>query len=418
MAKRRTRRRSSRRKSSGGLGDTNNIALLLLVGMIGFVFFSQGEAQVPNYDCPYCDLTFPDQASLDNHIASFHTYPTPTPTPYPTPTPTVPPSGSGILYTGFAEDYLRTFSDAPDPIAEWDQSWYTTHLDYWGDRGYNSMRLGFNFGSGEGSHYSETKMDAVVNWFYDSHGYKAIFDMHDNSPSIYGSQGFVDNWRNVASHYAGNGKVAGFNIANEPALGTTLNPLLYASSGPTGQVTINYELTKYFVYVTQQIRSIDPTRVVFFPTYVMYRPEITFNTWHSYLLQAGSELNYNVIADPYVIFDVTHPYYFENIWDGGMTPEEKAQWYVAREVLPAVTAFGSAKCWSGETFAGWYPGVYDDNGVSTTIPATYDLQYRWLKAIINQFDVYNVPFTVGWAISNGEIRGVNEASMTDSTYFD
>jgi hypothetical protein len=94
------RRRRSRR-SKGGLHDTNNIALLLLLGMIGFVFFSSGNATPPNptvYTCPYGDgYTTTDLNAFNLHLLTNHNI-QPTPTPIATPTPSPPPINSRVWW--------------------------------------------------------------------------------------------------------------------------------------------------------------------------------------------------------------------------------------------------------------------------------------------------------------------------------
>ena len=75
-------------------------------------------------------------------------------------------------------------------------------------------------------------------------------------------------------------------------------------------------IVNYFVDLTRAIHEIDPDRVVIFPTgQLLYD---SASQWLSDLLAAGIQ------SEPNVAFDIFHPCYFENSYDMGLTPEEKA----------------------------------------------------------------------------------------------
>ena len=332
-----------------------------------------------------------------------------------------------MLYTGLGQDYLLHYSDEDPNI--WTRygtsTYYQDKLMYWKQRGYKSSRLMFTFDTPSSfvpldsrvSIYDENKMDWVVDFFHRA-GVTVILDMHDNDKlNYYGSQAYVDSWLNVATHYKSDSRIAGFNIANEPSLSDYAGHDLGALSGPVGRVDSNAQLVKAFVYLTREIHKIDPSRIVFFPTYVMFTPSINIDTWIAYIRDAGTALNYDIMNDPYVIFDIAHPYYFENAWDNGMTPEQKAESYAQNQILPAVQAFGASKCWVGETFA-WQGLTYEDNMPTDPYhqaPHTADpyLQTRWLTSIINVFVRYEVSFQVLCFFDKVELQ---ETAMYTSDY--
>jgi hypothetical protein len=332
-----------------------------------------------------------------------------------------------MLYTGLGQDYLLHYSDEDPNI--WTRygtsTYYQDKLMYWKQRGYKSSRLMFTFDTPSSfvpldsrvSIYDENKMDWVVDFFHLA-GVTVILDMHDNDKlNYYGSQEYIDSWLDVTTHYKDDSRIAGFNIANEPSLSDYSGHDLGALSGPAGRVDSNAQLVKAFVYLTREIHKVDPNRIVFFPTYVMLRPTIDIDTWITYIGDSGNALSYDILNDPYVIFDIAHPYYFENAWDGGMTPEEKAESYAQSQIIPAVQAFGASRCWVGETFA-WQGLTYED-GMPTDpyhqAPHTADstLQTRWLTSIINVFVRYEVSFQV---LGFFDKVALEETAMYSSNY--
>jgi len=197
---------------------------------------------------------------------------------------------------------------------------------------------------------------------FDNAGSKvlAVMQNYDGLPyptNYMFSQNFWNSWINFANHYKDDSRIAAISLYGE------LGPGDYP--GYT-----RLQATQRFADLTRAIHQVDPDRVVIFPIGQTYY--VTANEWIADLQVTG------ILNEPNVVFDIVHPYFFESSYDLGMTVEQKADWYAYWWIEPCVNAFGSSKCYSGETFA-W------NNG---------ELQYRWLVTIINKFDQYNVDFTL------------------------
>ena len=117
-----------------------------------------------------------------------------------------------------------------------------------------------------------------------------------------------------------------------------------------------------------------------------------------------------ITSDPYVIYDTSHPYYFPppyDIWNNGLSPEQKAEWYIPNWVQPYIDVFGAGNCWVGETFF-W----------GTNDPEWIDLQSRWLTAIINELYAIRVGFSVWSSLGVGGTEGwvYNINAVDNSNY--
>jgi aryl-phospho-beta-D-glucosidase BglC (GH1 family) len=217
-------------------------------------------------------------------------------------------------------------------------------------------------------------MDRVLQIF-DSIGVKVIMDLHNvyDMQNDFGSWMWVNNWKELAQRYKGDKRIAAFQIANEPqhkAGGYDT----WATDGPLGPITDRFKLQQVFAYLIREIHKIDPDRVVIYPTpFFQYS---NYNEWFADLQTVG------IVSESNVVYDVSHPYFFENQNDMGMTPEQRAEWYANNQIAPSVRFFGAEKCWVGETFA-WKGSTYH-----------HDLQVRWLTAIINQCVEYSVGFDI------------------------
>lgn len=291
-----------------------------------------------------------------------------------------PPLSSNILpLTGFGGDYLITFGDGiPDEV------WLTWG---WADQAasylpqYHTSRLGFVFPGLSGQSVLDyTKMDRVLQIFA-SKGVKVIPCLQNNQNEVnhfVAQQRFIDDWLTFVNHYKNSpyrSTIAALDIFGEP------NYVVMQDFSST-QALVNR-----FAYLIQQIHAIDSTLPVIFPTGQLTHDPIS--NWINEVKATG------ITNDSYVYYDVAHPYFFENEWDSGMTPEQRASWYIDAYVTPCVNAFGASKCWVGETFH--WGGLTDS------------LQSRWIIAIINSLHALGVGFDIWCCLG---ITGYNEWSWT------
>ncbi|MBN2604097.1 MAG: cellulase family glycosylhydrolase [Candidatus Thermoplasmatota archaeon] len=278
------------------------------------------------------------------------------------PPPSEPePTTNGILpFSIIGEDYLIYYRN--DDADVWLGDGILDQFTRWEC---NAARLGFGFSDaydgdwspGHHSLYDEEKMDRVIEIF-DSIDVKVILDLHNvgDHYNYLGSQNWIENWKSIALHYKGDSRIAGFNIFNEPAKYT------WHSS-----VTTKEQFMQACKECIVEIRKIDPSRKIFFPTV------------------AGMGIGYddpNEVCDDLestgilglgnIVMDISHPYYWENEWDlgAGISPEQAVQNLMTNQIDKYITRLGAERCWIGETFA-W-------------VGKTRDLQVRWLSNLIDE----------------------------------
>lgn len=287
--------------------------------------------------------------------------------------PLPPISGDSALpWSIIGEDYLFYSNGDPDLI------WTPTHLSKLVQWDCNTMRVSFSFADSTPNYagklsmsvYNEGKMDRTLD-LLGSVGVKGILNLHNVNGDMYGDVGswnWVNNWKTLAQTYLGDSRVVAFQIFNEPI------PETWASSGPVGVVDSPQKLVEAFAYVIDEIRSIDPSRTIVYPVwYGCGFDYASMNAWFSDLQLFG------VVDKGNIVYDVIHPYYFENSWDMGMTPTEKVKHYCDNYLIPAINLFGADNVWVGETFA--WP-EYDGG--------THHLQIEFLTEMINSCVEYGV----------------------------
>ena len=285
-----------------------------------------------------------------------------------------------------ADDYLLWQNWNGDPANGWGVSSVLNTLTTWHCTG---ARLLFTFSDcpgagdpnqGPASTLVYSKLDSTLAYL-DSVGVKAILcDWGANPGNWYGSTAWVNDWVALATHYAGDTRIKAFELTNEPY------PYLLSTSGPTGG--INPDGNGYYMhpfdvamkYCIDQIRGADSSRTIMYPIVVdfvspvsSYTPS-TINSWYNDLVSVG------VIAQGNIIWDITHPYYFQ---DNSMDPYPNcgptgaATWYYTYEILPQVAKFGAVNCWLGEMFC-WQQG-----GWNGQINIVYNDQVTFVKTMIN-----------------------------------
>jgi len=301
---------------------------------------------------------------------------------------------TSLPYSIIGEDYLLYYQSG-DPSV-----WNSTEMLKFQNWRCNTARLGFSLDiahwyAGMNSLYVQSKMDSVLNIF-DAYGIKAILLLQNNGDHLNycGTQSWVDNWVSIATHYAGDNRIAAFSIFGEP------NPSTWADAGDYTSIGIINTKEKFIQvckYCIDQIRAVDPTRKIVFPT--VYGMGIGLDsTSTTYNLMN----TYGVWAQGNIIMDILHPYFWENYpaMDPSTTPEGTAAWYGTNIIDPWVALIGADNCWIGETFA-WYPDL------------THELQVRWIKAIVNECLARGVGLDI-WSYFGKQ--GWNNEGLTESNY--
>jgi hypothetical protein len=323
--------------------------------------FQSPNTQLPASTPTTTPITTPAPTQTPTPITTPAPTQTPTPitTPAPTQTPTPAPSGATTTLTGLGGDYLVYYNS--DPSA-WDSQlqWFTQfHCD--------TARLAFGFSDyyGTSSTYSYTKMNSVLTKL-NSVGVKAIICEFPGVDSHFvGSQAWVNDWKQVAADFKGDTRIAAFQIDNEPYA-------TYLASNANTLHTFDIACSSLIA----QIRSIDPSRTIMYPL-VMNILTDDADAFYNDLVSTG------VIAQGNILFDIVHPYYFQNsAMDGCSSPIDKADWYWYNVVSPQIQNFGASNCWSGEMFP-WPRGP--NGGYNGQINISYDDQQIFERRMINYF---------------------------------
>jgi len=318
---------------------------------------------------------------------------TPTPTPTPTSSPQTPTGlSNGVPLSSIGGDYLIYFSNG-DP-SEWDSQlhWFTQFQC-------TGARLGFSFADEPTktcSIYTYAKMNSVLNKL-NSVGVKAVLCEFAGSDShFYGSQAWINDWKQITADFKGDTRIAAFEIANEPYTGY-LSP-----NGPTGGITNLHSFDVACSYLISQIRTIDPTRTIMYPICdVILTDDAT--AFYNDLVSTG------VIAQGNILYDIVHPYYFQNIEgsDGGCfgNPAAKADWYWNNYVVPQANLLGWNNVWCGETFC--WPRSEGYN---------YNDQQTFEKRFINYCVNAGMGFQV-WCFFTSSDRQAQIDALNNSQYY-
>ena len=348
---------------------------------------------------PFSSSLLISTTSLSSSGSILYTFEEPEPTPF-----VNLDSELELMYalplTGWGADLALHYND---DMSNWETSNILSRLEYWADRGMTVSRIEFQFNDvviRGGSTYSKAKFDELLGYF-DAIGVKVIADLHNDGggsnidlASYVLTDGFVNNWLQFVTDYKDDDRIAAINIFNEP---TDLSS--YGTSN-TQQIQIYADLIA-------DIHVIDPDRVVLFPYWwLMWYNNI--NIWFDDLQASG------VLNDPYVIYDVSHPYFCEyELWDEYMSPEQKADWIFDTQILPAIEFFGSAdKVWIGETF-GFWPLAELSPGHP---PATWSLQSAFITRIINNCVENDVGFQLFACTSPSEKFYLHTNILENSNY--
>ena len=329
---------------------------------------------------------------------------------YSLPDPTSSSPNETISLTSFGTDYGVHF-DSGSP-----ERWlsYLSSMEHWKSKGILTYRLGFVFeespveplGRHGSSVYTPEKLERTLEIF-NSVDIKVIMMLQNNYDCQHyiGSDAWRSNWLDLAETFKGDQRLAAISLFSEPqhseSEGTPWEP--YDTWDPS--ITSRFELNEEFAQLIREIHEIDPERVVIFP-YPGFQYD-NYNEWFADLQTIG------IVNEPNVVFDIVHPYFFENEWDQGMTPTQKAANTAKTKIAPSVNFFGAERIWCGETFV-WYGTGPSGNTM------TRNLQIEWITAIINQFDSYNMAFNIWVTIpdhtSNWDWsrEGIEQSSLFNS----
>ncbi len=304
--------------------------------------------------------------------------------------------------TGIGGDYLVHNTNAPANI--WNElSWTTKDMNFFKQKGLLCSRLGFMFSDAptaprydaRQSIYEPEKMNQVLEIFK-QRGFTAILLLQNNytCENWGGTQAWFNDWLAVAQKFKGDKRVSAFSIFGEPDIADTWN----------SYNTIDPNLTpKQFIEKCMQlaraIHVIDPERIVIIPYMGLVNGQSKDNTLKTIadLKDAG------FVTEPNTVYDCTHPYYFETDWDMGLSVAQKLDWYKRNEIQPCIDAFGSYRCFCGETFA-W--GNKTDS-----------LQIEWLLGCINLFCELALPFNI-WSYwsESGYYKSLTRDVIESSNY--
>ena len=271
-----------------------------------------------------------------------------------------------------------------------------TPVDWFTYFGCNTAKLSFSFsddvGSDKDSTYTYAKMNAVLGYL-NAVGVKAILcDFAGSGSYFYGSTAWVNDWKQVATDFKGDARIASFEFVGEPnqdELASNANTLSTFDSACASLIT--------------QVRAIDPSRTIIYPVVVGF---LTTNptTFYSDVFAKG------ITSDGNIEYDIVHPYYFEDsTMDAVTNPTGDADWYWNTYCLPQISYFGASNCFCGETFP-WGPGGY--NGI-TTIHSSY--QQTFEIRIINYLVGQNIGFQM-WDFFSSTAQYSDVYSLENSNY--
>ena len=338
----------------------------------------------------------PTSTPTPTPLAARHSTPiiTPTPTATITPTPTPSPTSNSLPLSVLGDDYLIWYNWNGDPSA-WDSQlhWFKTY-------NCTGARLSFSFaddtGNNKDSTYNYTKMNSVLTKL-SSVGVKAIIcDFAGSDSHFYGSQAWINDWKQVAKDFKGDSRIAAFEIANEPYAN-------YLASNANTMTTFNVACAT----LIGQIRSIDSGRTIMMPIeFNIFTNDI--NAFYNDLVNAG------ITSKGNIKYDILHPYYFQDYpkMDWYNNPSDCADGFYYNLLLPQIAKFGAANCWAGETFC-WPRG--SNGGWNGQINISYSDQQTFERRMINYLVQEGVGFQM-WCFFTSSDQQAQIDALNGSRY--
>jgi Cellulase (glycosyl hydrolase family 5) len=193
---------------------------------------------------------------------------------------------------GVGEDYelAWTYQKIPSNLTQAWINYYSnpTFQSFKVKFGWNVIRLGFKFSSSASSSADQflnvsdfTNLDLAIS-IASQNGFKVILDDIDYQIGFYGSPTWYYDWNVTAEHYKGDASIAFFEVANE--MESNNNGINNNGCGTLGTQAI-----VCLDQVTDNIRSIDPTRAVSWWEYSLAN--------HKLVVPASNELRSNSYLD-------------------------------------------------------------------------------------------------------------------------
>ena len=332
--------------------------------------------------------------------------PTPTPAPSSTPTPTTTPtptsaptySGNSLPLSALGDDYLVWSNWNGDP------NYWKTQLHWFTEYHCNTARLGVSLPNEpvkECSTYDKAKLNTVLS-LLSSVGVKVILtDQNGDTESWYGSQAWINDWKQIATDFAGDTRIEAFEICGE-TYSQFWNPSIYGSWSLS-------HFDQACADCINQIRAVDSSRTIMYPIVVGVITDST-TAFYNDLVAHG------IPAKGNILYDITHPYFFQGgpAMDFTNDPitDADAIWY--SYCLPQIALFGVANCWCGETFP-WastsYIGGNPANG-----QYSYALQQEFEVAMINHFVSAGMGFQM-WCFFSRTDQQTDIDALNNSNYY-
>ena len=226
------------------------------------------------------------------------------------------------MWRGLGLSYLQHGGDLYQDI-------WRNHIDgLLNMTGVSAVRLAFSFDwdvAASADKLDFVKMDWVLSYLA-QYGIKGILDNHG---ATLDAAKVTESWMQVANHYKGDQRVAGYEIFNEPG------PSIY-NTDPTGTIKGKLDVARFYEQCTKQIRTVDPDHICVWQGPWWYIPDFRE------IIDAGIQLQPNVVYGPH-------------LWYGtwlDKTPEEAS--YLI--MLPYV---GLRKNWKVPFWMGEFGQPYD-----------------------------------------------------------
>ncbi len=310
--------------------------------------------------------------------------------------------------TGVGADYLMYYSDDDpsvwtnivfDRTVNGQNVTFSGHIDlakYWQPL-FHTPKLQMVFpscsvypmGDRGASTYVEWKFEKVLELFdeRECQVVPIVQNLYDCQNYV-GSSNMTNDWLAFTQRWKGDKRIAAISIFSETnreggidggmGVYNTLDPSL---------VTLQ-DVADYYSWLIREIHKIDPDRVVIYP----YLNLLVHDTYE--IIETIN--NTGIFSEPNVIFDICHPYYFENHleWDALYEPtisNAHVLWnkVMFEHIMPWVNKIGGERCYIGETFMLISPCLE-----SNWIAPTYEVQMAFFVDLVNACVQYKIPFQI------------------------
>lgn len=268
-------------------------------------------------------------------------------------------TGREVVWRGAGVDYLFAEKESLVGVNEEEYlSRWQTYLPQFQQMGLNTMRLAFAFPdssvnpeTGRTTHsvLDYDKLEQVLT-FLDSHGIKAILDLHNygDMKGDFGSSKWFENWKRLAERFKGDSRIAAYELFNEPGKETW-----------DTAVTDMMGVLKAYAELTDAIHSLDAERIVIWPSkgYLPYAYDLD-----KFAETVRPFLKSNVV---FTVHWWLHKETHFNVWN----PKQMS--YITTDYLVYGRKKLSVPFWLGEF------GSYPPNSITNP-------EYEWVKESLNR----------------------------------